>query len=215
MEKGSRKNIERERLEARVMVPRLLPGINMTDFEKKIRSEGNTGSKGAIFGMGFDETFSYDLLRSGYYEKILDLIQRCDYHGPIQGQTVVDIGCGNNSFGAKIAQNCGFDAYVGVEKNLESSMNKTNWGLTMPAVYVNEDMLTFLRRLPSESVSVMANGIDNFIITGEYRENVVEEIERVLSPKGLFLTDGELKVPNLGAIMRYGFYTKNNERGYE
>ena len=59
----------------------------------------------------------------------------------------------------------------------------------IPACLVHEDMLTFLNRLPNESVSVMANGIDTCIISGRYREEVRDEVYRVLHPEGLFLTD--------------------------
>ncbi len=54
-------------------------------------------------------------------------------------------------------------------------------------------MLTFLRRLPDDSVSVWASGIDSHIITREESRRVSREIERVLHPSGaLICTEGTM-----------------------
>ncbi|MCK5125553.1 MAG: hypothetical protein KAR42_04795 [candidate division Zixibacteria bacterium] len=58
----------------------------------------------------------------------------------------------------------------------------------LPVSLVAEDMLTALRRLPNESVSILASGIDECIVPKDvYAEKVEKEISRVLNPKGAFI----------------------------
>jgi hypothetical protein len=59
----------------------------------------------------------------------------------------------------------------------------------IPYSIVENDMLTFLKRLPDNSVSITMGGIDLTIIRDpEYKKQVMQEIERVLSPQGAFLS---------------------------
>jgi len=69
---------------------------------------------------------------------------------------------------------------------LEKRQLPKNW--EMPYSISDEDMLTFLRRLPNDSVSLFAAGIDNSIIKYEYEKEVGVEIARVLDPKGCFVS---------------------------
>ena len=59
---------------------------------------------------------------------------------------------------------------------------------TIPTSVAAEDILTFLRRLPTDSVSLLACGIDRCMIgNDEYASQVEEEITRTLNPKGAYL----------------------------
>ena len=59
---------------------------------------------------------------------------------------------------------------------------------TIPTSVAAEDILTFLRRLPTDSVSLLACGIDRCMIgNDEYAFQVEEEITRTLNPKGAYL----------------------------
>jgi len=58
----------------------------------------------------------------------------------------------------------------------------------LPAVLIAEDMLTFLKRIPDNTVSVLTCGLDRCMIAfDEYGIPVEEEIARVLHPEGAYL----------------------------
>lgn len=59
----------------------------------------------------------------------------------------------------------------------------------IPASIAEDDMLSFLKRLPDNSVSVFTFGITHEIVAPSYSSEVAKEIERVLSPDGLYITD--------------------------
>ena len=59
----------------------------------------------------------------------------------------------------------------------------------IPASVVSEDMLSFLQRLPNDSVSIFTFGITYEIITPTYSEAVSKEIQRVLNRQGIYITD--------------------------
>ena len=66
----------------------------------------------------------------------------------------------------------------------------------IPASIVPEDMLSFLKRLPDNSISILCSGIDYFIITHDYGYQVKEEISRVLDPNGALLNYSSEIVPS-------------------
>ena len=60
--------------------------------------------------------------------------------------------------------------------------------INMPTNLVAEDILTFLKRIPESSVSILACGIDRSIISeNKYANQIEKEIDRVLSNKGAYL----------------------------
>jgi hypothetical protein len=72
-----------------------------------------------------------------------------------------------------------------IEKTIDSAMGTE----MIPASIIQDDFLSFLKRLPDDSVSVFTFGIDSNIIPDEgYRQEISREIQRVLSQKGAYLT---------------------------
>lgn len=68
--------------------------------------------------------------------------------------------------------------------NIDSHLN----GKHLPVSLIAEDMVTALRRLPDNSTSILAAGLDKCIIwRDEYAELAEEEISRVLHPQGAYL----------------------------
>jgi hypothetical protein len=58
----------------------------------------------------------------------------------------------------------------------------------IPGVEVSQDMLTFLQRLPDNSVSILTSGIDDCVLPNDdYRYAVEKEIKRVLDPNGVHI----------------------------
>lgn len=134
-----------------------------------------------------------------------------------KNQIVVDLGAGSYPYGYYIADSAEAKGYIGVEPNFpyylagslvrnteiqyedlpqsidvepRHLLNKT------PAVVVNEDMLSFLKRLPDNSVSIFCSGIDYYIIPEQnYRDEVAKEIVRVLNPNGVYI--GEQQVGHI------------------
>ena len=119
-------------------------------------------------------------------------------------QVVVDLGSGENIMGLRTASLLGARGYIAVEKywpdkllenikSIGSDPGKDPNMRTIPVAIAPEDMLTFLRRLPDESVSVMAVGIDEYILdsnqpgVSSYIQAVNDEINRVVSRTGVFI----------------------------
>jgi hypothetical protein len=67
---------------------------------------------------------------------------------------------------------------------------------------VQDKILHFLKRLPDNSVSILTSGINYGLIDNtEYRDAIALEIERVLDPKGLYISkSSDIKTNNLSLI---------------
>jgi hypothetical protein len=72
----------------------------------------------------------------------------------------------------------------------------------IPVSIVQDKILHFLKRLPDNSVSVLTSGINYGLIDNtEYRDAIALEIERVLDPKGLYISkSSDIKTNSLFLI---------------
>lgn len=60
--------------------------------------------------------------------------------------------------------------------------------ISIPFTIVVEDMLSFLKRIPDSSVSIICSGIDRDVISDDkYREGVEKEVVRVMDKKGVYI----------------------------
>jgi hypothetical protein len=140
------------------------------------------------------------------------------WYDRLRGKVVVDLGAGKDVQGYEVARMVGAKGYVGVEpffardllQRMEDYLGSEPWTLKerahIPASVVCDDMLRTLKRIPDDSVSLMAGAIDDCILgySSEERDYVSEvnrEITRVLHPSGVFINssseffpDGTLKV---------------------
>jgi len=126
----------------------------------------------------------------------------------MKDQVVVDLGCGSSLAGYAIACLAGAKAYIGVDpfspnRDIDSvcSYSKTSIKKVIkpytdlsngkklkciPGLYVREDMLRFLKRLPQESVSMLISGIDDYVLDDDkYVADVKSEIARALHTEGV------------------------------
>lgn len=127
-------------------------------------------------------------------------------------QIVIDLGCGYHANGYEFASLVGAKGYIGVDmfhgnrlmenkrafssdetkKSILESAQKMGAGdaMAIPVSFSANDILTFLRRLPDNSVSILASGIDKNVLNnnGEYIEKINKEIQRVLNDKGIFMS---------------------------
>ncbi|MEK9160716.1 MAG: hypothetical protein AAB440_01610 [Patescibacteria group bacterium] len=196
-------NKERASEKLFVSVSKLVPDIDAADlthdeestFERSTRASfRNNTDIGTDYPAGFVRWLAIDAESAESLNEAL------------RGQVVVDIGAGRYPFGYLIADRAGAKGYVGVDAYSASSLAATTqslftdpksrdqevFGSVQPPLItevsiVEEDMLTFLKRLPDNSVSVFCSGIDSDIINYEYEKQVSEEIKRVLKDDGAYV----------------------------
>lgn len=128
-----------------------------------------------------------------------------------EDQIVIDLGAGESENGYFLAEASGAKAYIAVEpywadrlsghfksSNLNTlyqrpEENKSQSLKNIPIAIAPEDMLTFLKRLPDNSVSILISGVNEAILgsnvfnKNEYINNVKNEIKRVLSSDGALI----------------------------
>jgi len=119
----------------------------------------------------------------------------------LEGQTVVDLGCGVQTDFRKALAASRIGKYIGVDLFLsrpetsmlaiESPLGRIHVGRegAMPSVLIEADMLDVVSRLPDESCSFTINGVDGTLVDhySPYGEKLVEEIHRATMPGGSVL----------------------------
>ena len=117
----------------------------------------------------------------------------------LRGQIVADIGAGHSCGGYELCQISGAKGYIGVEpfyfRSLKESIQEYTRTFVdekrgdeiLPWTIVGEDMPKFLKRLPRNSVSILASGIDVWSFIGANTIDIPTEIVRVLHPGGAFI----------------------------
>lgn len=188
----------------------LIDGINLEGMELRdgiyraeasLKSGNNTMDR--HYGMPFVSDYA-EFLCDSYSNNFFDY----PFSSLFKNQTVVDLGAGPNIYGYRFTQVTGASAYVGVELYFANAL-KTNLMIgnpeplkeakSIPVAVVSEDMLTFLKRVPEKSVSILFSGIDEFILSNDYFDETYKEISRVLHPEGTFMKRSMYKKnpPNL------------------
>lgn len=87
----------------------------------------------------------------------------------------------------------GAAAYVGVDKyfayGLRENIKIEQAANPLPSAVVREDLLSFLRRLPDGSVSIICSALTkrHIVSDPEYIRQVDAEIARVLHPQGVYV----------------------------
>lgn len=169
----------------------LKDGISIKDI-KKIQSKGELDSWKSFIENHFDNL-----------ERNIDLIK-----DSFRNQIVVDLGAGITDLGYKLATLADAKAYVGVESHNAnylraalhtcSKLKNIRGKKPIPYSALDLDMLSFLRCVKDDSISMIGAGIDDFVIhDGEYGGPLNDEIERTLSPTGGFLSiKSELYFPS-------------------
>lgn len=118
----------------------------------------------------------------------------------LEGQAVVDLGCGPNAaIFEQFLTTYGPAAYVGIDGHNHFE-DRTHYKVpdfgevaplsqaqedSLPGVLIKGGMLETLSRLPDGSVNVALNGIDTDVTGSPYTEELVREIARITRPDGL------------------------------
>jgi hypothetical protein len=191
----------------------LVPGINtenlisLDNFPKSIPAPPERYDKRVLEGSDMDNTFSRHII--SYLAKILkeDPQKFEKIKEKFIDTVIVDIGAGSGTNGRRIARRLGAKGYIGVEpfnwkdlfrKNLTEEISGE-----IPFNLVIEDGLTFLRRLPDDSVSLLSAGIaDEIIGNDDYLSELEVEMLRVLKKGGVCMVSNSA-VPQ-------GLYTKGH-----
>jgi len=170
----------------------LINGINMNELVRNDLGIYAPSEKPA----DYSENFTGNLCPS-CYPRLLELLIKSnatkkirEFFNRFESQIVLDLGA-NSSHLYNLISGFNVEGYVGVEvfhdekliNSLKDSFNKKK----IPFAVVREDMLNFLKRVPSNSVSVHVSGIDDEIIPDQnYQKEVIKEIARVLHPRGIY-----------------------------
>src|SRR3989338_6116188 len=180
--------------------------INMTKIRELGLNEG--GDSTSPFTDSLTASFSADLESIYKGERKMK-----ELFSDWKDQIVVDLGAGSYPSAYHIAGIYKAKGFVAVEafhphnlasyfsraqnpydRSDKSGINKHSYWYRfperIPVAIVPEDMLSFLKRLPDNSVSVYAGNIDLDLIPRKYHNQVAAEIARVLDPNGSFVSAG-------------------------
>jgi len=199
-----------------VSVESVIPGIKPEDEISTV--DPDIGRELADFNYNRLEYFKFIEEDDDWKKEALKMGKR------MREAIVVDIGMGAYPHGFLYAAATGADSYVGVElaspwfrksqesfsdpsadsfRRLQTDLRKLKFplGSILPKVALcHQDIVSFLRRLPQNSVSGIAGGIDYSILGNRQYVRLVDlEIFRVLNPQGAFLVydvEGALKPQN-------------------
>jgi hypothetical protein len=121
--------------------------------------------------------------------------------GRLDGQNVIDLGCGPYDYFRQLLKVRNIKSYIGVDLfpgELEGESIVTPMGTATilpgsstapgtPEVIVKGDMLDLASRLPDASSSFAINGLDDYIVDsqGEYGQELIRQIDRVTAVGGL------------------------------
>lgn len=177
---------------------KIIPGINLSglksvdEAQARVHESRKLIRTNGLFECPTGRPIFADYLKSVYGYILCNPEIKEKMSGLFKGQVIADLGAGRQSHGYALAQLVGARAYVGVEpffpKLLETSVIKEDIPKEIPIAIAPEDMLSFLKRLPDNSISIILSGIDDIILPrAEYRGSVKNEIMRTLDPKGAIL----------------------------
>jgi len=188
-------------------VQELISGMNvqgMIDLEEYIKNEHLHRRKFEQCGRNLLAFFSKTLDVYGHMMLKDGII-------PFENQIVVDLGAGTSFYGYYAAKALGAKAYVAVEpffidelyynlhcaEKFKNKIMHDDGKKDIPVSMVPEDMLSFLRRVPANSISSLCAGIDWCVIdNSNYLRNVEKEILRTIDENGSYLNLGSDIIPN-------------------
>lgn len=206
-----------------VAVEKLLPGIDTKGLYSEDLEKFSEYQPYFKDGGGRSQETAYaDILKSVFITgKRPEIFER------LKGKIVVDLGAGMYPYVYSIAVESEASGYIAVDlwngQHLKDELGewingrgqtdyypRVNAQERISASFVDEDMLTFLQRLPDHSVSITAFGLGDGIIKGQYAKDVNKEIQRVLHPDGVLFTDG-LSCPPVGTQGDHKYITEEGD----
>lgn len=186
-----------------VAVEKLLPGIDTRGLYNENPDKYSKHQPYFRDSGGRSQYTAYsDILKN-----IFTTGKRSEFFELLKGKIVVDLGAGMHPYVYSVAVESEASGYIAVDlwhgQHLKDELDERVYGSgqtesfprvnaekRIPASFIDEDMLTFLRRLPDHSVSIAAFGLGDGIIKGQYAKEVNKEVQRVLHPNGILFTDG-------------------------
>lgn len=131
----------------------------------------------------FDTPFSRHVLREQNSPELLEILSR------FKRQIVIELGAGPLCDGFSICKLGKAKKYAAIEPfhpwYFYNNLPDNN---EIPVSLVCDDALTFLRRIPDNSISIWMAGVEeNVIHSGRYWYELESEIDRVLHPDGGFI----------------------------
>jgi hypothetical protein len=186
----------------KILVPitTLVPGLDEKGL--KIHPDGTYwGSRPRAGKPVYFEEKGVPVSYIGYYTiSIKQYPDVYEFPSQLKGQVLLDVGAGLNADGYRFAKMVGALAYIAIEghysgiivgailKECEEAADGN-----IPAAVIREDMLAALKRFPSNTVSVLAGGINRTLLreaADRYLKALENEVGRILHPKGILLSLG-------------------------
>lgn len=183
-----------------VSVEELIPNI------KPKGSTGLAGEESRDLGHDWDDAYAGNLpmeVMQAFSEVSMYRVNRA-LGDKFKNQVVVDLGAGN-FYGYEAAVIGEAKGYVAVDKyndlsrmyadpkevkdRMDDNDSFAKGRDIIPAAVELDDMLSFLRRLPDNSVSIISSGQIDVIDNQKYREEVRKEVARVLSDEGFLIVN--------------------------
>lgn len=182
----------------------LIPGIDIQDLNSldnlsqppnvPVDSRTESGrDQDVSFSSSFQNYLTY--LKNERPEKLEEL------KSYFKDKVIIDLGAGTFPTGYMVANLLGAKGYIGVEpynwrelmthflsKKLSPDYFKTKFN------FIVEDAVTFLRRLPPESVCILSSGLADGITSSDnsYEVELENEIDRVLPEGGICMVSNSI-----------------------
>jgi len=197
-----------EKLESITAVEKIIPGINI----KKLHTIDNPMMTKRSYHSDKIELLSDEPRMSIVYNELSKKKQNFD---ELKNQVLVDLGAG--SFGQAyltFAQEYGCKAYIAVEPIFYEKLHmRLSQKPGISKAVIAEDMLTFLKRLPNNSVSFIISGVE-YLPRPKYINAVKEEIKRTLHKKGVCLIF-ESQIKTIEGLKRELIFERHDDYFYK
>lgn len=120
-------------------------------------------------------------------------------------KVVIDLGAGTTDFGLQIAKLLKCKGYIAVEPYFARNLAKKIIDeRDIPVAVVSEDAVSFLRKIPEHSVSIITFGTDNLMFPDKtYNRELCFEIDRCTSSDGGCLNGDSILRPVLNKDRPY------------
>lgn len=120
------------------------------------------------------------------------------YQEALKGKKVLDLGCGAQALGYKLANYCQAESYTGVEKNFAKRAARKLHQVSksgIPYELVQADLRSYLENPDVRANVVIFTGIDPTLVPAQDWDAILNNLVRVVGNDGLLLIGGGVGIP--------------------
>jgi len=167
------------------------PRIDWTDDEFEINRKHQEEIETAFSRNYFPEERRHHQIK---HKEISEYISNL-----MRGKVVLDLGCGVQAAGYRIADYAKAEKYIGVEKNFgRTAFNRTSQVATadsIPFDIIQQDMIGYVQDRSNKADVVLLVGIDLIIIPKYKWDSLLQGLHEILSEDGRLLVGGGFEKP--------------------